>query len=194
MPVELLLKTMDRTAALDDVRRLYVAHAGELRQAMARLAPGLDADDLLQELFLTVIAKPDALLCADAPRAWLYGVAVKLAATRARSARVRRFFGLAAAEHEPARVDAPGRTLEQRDAQRAVLKALDSVSAVRREAFVLFELQGLSGEEVAQALDVPLKTVWTRLFHARREVTAALERQLLTEARKSGLRREEIQP
>lgn len=194
MPVELLLNTMDRPAALDDVRRLYVAHAGELRQAMSRLAPTLDADDLLQELFLIVIAKPDALLRADSPRAWLYGVAVKLAATRARSAKVRRFFGLDAAGQVSSHVDAPGRTLEQRDAQRAVLAALDSVSTVRREAFVLFELQGLSGEEVAQALGIPLKTVWTRLFHARREVTAAVERQLLSEARTSGLRREEIQP
>ncbi|MGV3619893.1 MAG: RNA polymerase sigma factor [Archangium sp.] len=192
--MELLLTTMERHATLDDVRRLYVAHAPELRQALSRLAPSLDADDLLQELFLIVIDKPDALLRADSPKAWLYGVAVKLAATRTRTSKLRRFFGLSSAEHVTSHVDAPGRTLEQRDAQRAVSAALDSVSAAKRDAFVLFELQGLSGEEVAAALDIPLKTVWTRLFHARREVTAAVERQLLTEARTSGLRREEIQP
>lgn len=192
--MELLLTTMERHATLDDVRRLYVAHAAELRQALSRLAPSLDADDLLQEVFLVAISRPDALLVAESPKAWLYGVAVKLAATRTRSSKVRRFFGLETVERVPTNVDAPSRTLEQRDAQRAVTSALDSVSTAKREAFVLFELQGLSGEEVAQALSIPLKTVWTRLFHARREVTAAVERQLLTEARTSGLRREEIQP
>jgi hypothetical protein len=36
--------------------------------------------------------------------------------------------------------------------------------------------------------------VWTRLFHARKEVTAAIERQLVTEARTSGLKRDEVEP
>jgi RNA polymerase sigma-70 factor (ECF subfamily) len=91
-------------------------------------------------------------------------------------------------------VDAPSRSVEQRDAQRAVARALESVSVPKREAFVLFELQGLSGEEVAEALNIPLKTVWTRLHHARKEVIQALERQLLVESRTSGLAREEIRP
>jgi DNA-directed RNA polymerase specialized sigma24 family protein len=35
--------------------------------------------------------------------------------------------------------------------------------------FVLYELEGLSGEEIAAVVGAPLKTVWTRLYHARRE-------------------------
>lgn len=178
---------------LDDVKSVYFAHSAELRQAMARLAPELDADDLLQELFLILLRRSEALTKIASPRAWLYGVAVKLATTRRRTARARRFFGLDVATDTPA-VDSSSRTLEQRDAQRRVAKALESVSSTRRETFVLFELQGLSGDEVAEALGVPVKTVWTRLFQSRREVLAALERQLLVEARTSGLRREEIQP
>lgn len=180
------------SVTLEDVKRLYAQHAGELRQALARLAPGLDADDLLQELFLVVLGRPEALARVDSPRAWLFGVAVKLAATRQRTARLRSFFGLERAAELPA-VDAPSRTAEQRDAQRAVGRALERLSPAKREAFVLFELQGLTGEEVAAALGVPVKTVWTRLFHARREVTEALERHLLKEARTSGLAREELQ-
>ena len=34
---------------------------------------------------------------------------------------------------------------------------------------MLYELEGLSGEEIAQLVGCPLKTVWTRLFHARAE-------------------------
>lgn len=160
---------------------------------MHRLAPDVDADDLLQELFLVVLRKPEALAQADSPRAWLYGIAVKLAASRRRTVRVRRFLGLDSAEHVPA-VDAPSRTLEQRDAQVKVGQALESLSEAKRQVFVLRELQGLAGEEIASALNIPIKTVFTRLFHARAEIEAALERQLVVEARISGLTRDEVRP
>ncbi len=180
---------------VDDVRSLYAAHGAELRQAFGRLAPDLDADDLLQELFVIALQKREVLARAEVPRAWLYGVAVKLAATRRRTARLRRFLGLGApGELDLPAVDSASRTVEQRDAQRRVALALESLSEAKREVFVLFELQELPGEEIARALRIPLKTVWTRLFHARREVCAAVERQLVTEARTSGLLRSEVQP
>lgn len=178
---------------VEDLRRLYLAEGASLRQTLARLAPELDADDLLHELFVIALGKRDELQGATSPRAWLFGVAIKLAATRRRTARLRKFFGLSHAEALPA-VDASTRTVEQRDAQRRVAQALESLSEAKREVFVLFELQGLAGEDIAAALGIPLKTVWTRLFHARKEVTAAIERQLVTEARTSGLNRSEVEP
>ena len=191
--VYLALDAVDRAVTLDDIKGVYFAHAAELRQVMARLAPELDADDLLQELFLIVLRKPEQLSTVDSPRAWLYGIALKLATTRRRTARARRFFGLEVTFATPA-LDSSSRTLEQRDAQRRISKALEGLSPTKRETFVLFELQGLTGTEVAQALGVPEKTVWTRLHQTRKEVLAALERQLLVEARTSGLTRGEIQP
>jgi DNA-directed RNA polymerase specialized sigma24 family protein len=41
---------------------------------------------------------------------------------------------------------------------------------------VLYELEGLTGPEIAQALGCPLKTVWTRLHHARKEFEKAVKR------------------
>ena len=38
-----------------------------------------------------------------------------------------------------------------------------------REVFVLFEVEGIPGEEIAERMGCPLNTVWTRLFHARKE-------------------------
>jgi RNA polymerase sigma-70 factor (ECF subfamily) len=118
---------------------------------------------------------------------------VRLAATRRRTARLRTFFGLTEMSNVTA-VDSTSRTVEQRDAQKQIARALDSLSAAKRDVFVLYELQGLAGEDIAAALGIPIKTVWTRLFHARKEVTAAIERQLVTEARTSGLKRDEVEP
>jgi RNA polymerase sigma-70 factor (ECF subfamily) len=183
--------TAERSDELDALERVYVAHGAQLRQALARLAPELDAGDLLHELFLIAIKKADDFSEASDRLAWLYGVAVKLAASRRRTARLRKLLGFRI-EPPASIVDAPSRSMEQRDAQHQVMRALEPLSDAKRTVFVLFELQGLSGEEIAAALHIPLKTVWTRLFHARREVAAAIDRQLLTEARTSGLDTEEL--
>jgi RNA polymerase sigma-70 factor (ECF subfamily) len=187
--------TMNPEVALTarSVRDLYVEHGAELRQALSRLAPDCDADDLLQELFVVALGKVDALGQAQSPRAWLFGVAVKLATSRRRTVRLRRFLGLDAAVGLGG-ADSPGRTVEQRDAQRLMERALRPLSDAKREVFVLYELQALPGEDIAQALGIPLKTVWTRLFHARRDVAAELERLTAIEARTSGLSRDEVAP
>jgi DNA-directed RNA polymerase specialized sigma24 family protein len=117
----LLNQAMTRAnqTTVEDIRRVYLQHGSGLRQALARLAPELDADDLVQEVFLIALTKAVEFARADPPHAWLYGIAVKLAHTRRRTARIRRFFGLREAENV-AVVDSPSRTVEQRDAQTRV--------------------------------------------------------------------------
>ncbi len=164
------------TLAIDEVRRLYLAHAAQLRLALSRLSgPGVDADDLLQEGFVVALRKSHDLTTARSPKAWLYGVATKVAATRRRGATLRRWLGLETAE-EVTDGSSPARTLEQREASKLVQTALAELSEAKREVFVLFELNGLTGEEIAAAQRIPLKTVWTRLFYARKEFAAAIQR------------------
>ena len=55
-------------------------------------------------------------------------------------------------------------------------RALAKLSEEKRLAFLLVEREGLSGEETAQALGIPVNTVWTRLHHARAELRRALSR------------------
>jgi RNA polymerase sigma-70 factor (ECF subfamily) len=102
-------------------------------------------------------------------------VAVKLAAGQRRRNRLRSWFGLDSVS-EPTSAESPSRTLEQKEASKLLQTALDSLPAAKRDVLVLFELQGLSGDEVAHALDVPVATVWTRLFHARKALSAAVTR------------------
>lgn len=191
----MVLSQVETTAAspVEAVRSLYLEHGARVRQTLARLAPILDADDLLHETFVIALEKSAELARAERPHAWLFGIAVKLAATRRRTAKLRRFFGLDEVR-ELVVVDTPSRTVEQRDAQRRVHQALESLTEAKREVFVLFELQGLSGEAIAEACGIPLKTVWTRLFHARKDVAAAVERAMAFEARTSGLSRTEVSP
>ncbi len=53
-------------------------------------------------------------------------------------------------------------------------RALAALSPKKREVIVLVTIEGLSGEEVASLLAIPVATVWTRLHHARRELSLAV--------------------
>ena len=52
--------------------------------------------------------------------------------------------------------------------------ALGRLTEEKRLVFLLVEREGLSGEDVARALDIPVNTVWTRLHHARNGLRKAL--------------------
>jgi len=80
------------------------------------------------------------------------------------------FFGFDDAR-DGAEVDDPSVAYESREAAAGVHRLLSKLSEKKRTVFVLFELEELSGEEIAEAVGVPLATVWTRLFHARKEFT-----------------------
>jgi RNA polymerase sigma-70 factor (ECF subfamily) len=144
--------------------------------ALRRLTwPGCDLEDLLQEVFVIALRRPLALLTAESPRAWLYGVTVKVAAAARRRHRLRSFLGLDAA-HAVAASDDPHADAEARETKARVQRALASLPAKKRDVLVLFELEGLTGPEISTALGCPVATVWTRLHHARRDFEKAVRR------------------
>ena len=62
-----------------------------------------------------------------------------------------------------------------RPSHSSVAKAIARLSEAERVAFVLFELEGLSGQEIAEVIERPQATVFRRLHDARKRFTAALE-------------------
>jgi RNA polymerase sigma-70 factor (ECF subfamily) len=70
----------------------------------------------------------------------------------------------------------PAAALERKEDRRILHAMLSKMREERRSAFVLFEIEGLSGEEIARIQSVPVNTVWTRLYHARKEFFALAEK------------------
>lgn len=152
-----------------DLARLYEAHAPFVRDLAARLVgPAGDPEDLVQEAFVIAWRRQDALARGVPARAWLTGILLKLVQASRRARRVRRFLGLDAAAGV-ADAASPSGAFERREASRLVYEALDGLSDKKRTVFVLFELQELTGPEIAEALGCPVQTVKTRLFYARQE-------------------------
>ncbi len=155
---------------------LFDRHAEAVRRLVLRLGvrPG-EADDVVQTTFLDVLRTAPAYDGRPDARPWL----MAMAAMRVR--RHRRSFArltdrIARFGREPRdEVRTPEREAGDRELSARALAALDALSGKKREVFVLVALEGLTCEEVADRLEIPVGTVWTRLHHARAELRAALE-------------------
>jgi RNA polymerase sigma-70 factor (ECF subfamily) len=130
------------------------------------------AYDVLQEVWLKVVRTIRQLVEPAALRVWLYRLAHGLAVDDIRRRRVRQV-----AEQERAWEDV-GETdhdFTSVDAQ-AIHRALDELPPPQREAIVLFFLENMSQEEIAEVLRCPVGTVKSRLHYAKRGLHELLMR------------------
>jgi RNA polymerase sigma-70 factor (ECF subfamily) len=134
-----------------------------------------DLDDLTQEVFLVVrrkLSQFDGRNLAG----WLYSIAKHQVRDYRRRAWVRRF--VKGPDREQDGQDQPvflvqptpdpGEVLHRKEVERFLMETLAKMSDMQRTAFVLFEIEGYSGEEIAELEQIPVNTVWTRLHHARK--------------------------
>lgn len=164
----------------DRFGELYDRHARELHRYLARRLGTAQADDLVSEVFLTAFrlrARYD-LDRVDA-RPWLYGIATNLLRRHRRSEQAQ-YRAMARTGVDPLAgpdhaEDVALRVSAQSDA-RAVAGALAGLTTKERDVLLLFVWAGLAYEDVAQALDVPVGTVRSRLNRARTRLRECLER------------------
>ena len=110
---------------------------------------------------------------------WLYGIASKVVLTHLRSRRRRNRLrdALEAASQLPPDARDPEDQVHQRRVLLRVWRKLMRIDAKKALVFILFEVEGLSGAEIAEVLNIKIGTVWTRLHHARREVVDVLKKE-----------------
>ncbi len=186
--IELMATSADALAAKPSARESSLdrssTHALTFEEVYARGFPhvvrwiralgGLDADfeDLAQETFVIVrrqLPKFDGTNLAG----WLYRITQRTVRDYREGAWFR---GAFRKRHEDTRIrrasiaSDPSEVLEHRESIRVLSRLLTELSESHRAAFILFELEGYTGEEIAQLEDVPLNTVWSRLHHARKEL------------------------
>jgi RNA polymerase sigma-70 factor (ECF subfamily) len=153
-------------------RELHYRHVDRVYRIVGRiLGPGGDVPDAVQEVFLEVHRSLERFRGQAAFTTWLHRIAVHVAVTALRRRiRARRPEVLGA---RPTALD-PGGRIDAREEVRTLYAALDELPAKNRVAFVLFELEGLSLEEIAETLAVPLHTAAARVRRARVALVRAL--------------------
>jgi RNA polymerase sigma-70 factor (ECF subfamily) len=172
--------------------RLLVDRYGDDLFRLGRSVMDNEADgyDLVQQTLLGAYQRIGAFDGRSSLRTWLLRILFNQASKMRRSQRVRRAIPLHAAEASGGMetggqpgggggggagspVDAALRREAATDAVEARMDAtqmLDALSEDHRQVLVLRELQRMSYEEIAAVLNVPIGTVESRLYRARREL------------------------
>ncbi len=150
-------------------RQIYDAHFEFLERISRRLGtPDAELDDVVQETFVVAFRKLGDFQHGRFST-WLYRIAANVVSGRHRRRRVRTAFQALFGEGDAGTARGPDHEYEAREAQAAVAGVLDRMAWKKREVFALYELEGLSGEEIAERLGCKVDTVWTRLHYARKD-------------------------
>jgi RNA polymerase sigma-70 factor (ECF subfamily) len=138
-----------------------------------------EARDAAQEAFLKAYRALPGFKGEARFSSWLYRIAVNLCRDRLRRRKGRRMVSLETLEDARPVIAArdPGAQdlVQQLDLRRAVRRAIRALPDEQREILILKEYQGLTFLEIAQALELPVSTVKTRLYRGLAQLRLRLE-------------------
>ena len=183
-PVDTLLDRPADAARTLPFEAIYERYFGEVeRWLRAAGVPTAELEDLAQEVFMVVRRKQGGFDGVNLG-GWLFRITSRTASDHRRRGWFKHLFSRrseVALERLPFRGQDPADAFEAREARQELDKILARMPEKRRVTFVMFEVEGYSGEEIATLLEIPLGTVWTRLHHARKEFFDLVEERLRKE-------------
>jgi RNA polymerase sigma-70 factor, ECF subfamily len=130
-----------------------------------------DAEDLVQHTCVRALERQHQLKADTSPLSWVYAIAhsIWLNEVRARSIRGRTNVAWDDALLEVV-ADPAARTPEKDVMNRQIIEAVARLPEAQRSTLLLVAVEGLTYQEAAVALDVPIGTVMSRLARARRSI------------------------
>lgn len=171
---ESLLVLRAQMGSREAYARLVERHDARLLFYLRRLlGHPADAEDVRQDVWLTVVRKLATLESPEAFRSWLYRIARNRGITLLRRRRAEVPLDDAGPLEDVAGTDDEGPGFGPEEAA-AVHAALDRLSPAHREILTLRFLGGLGYDEIASVLDRPVGTVRSRIHYAKSALRAAL--------------------
>ena len=133
-----------------------------------------DVEDVCQRVFEVVHRQLPEFRGDARLTTWLFGIVRRVVSDHRRSAYERR-----RELHEEVELEAaPGqeRAVAEREARALLDQLLDELDEDKRVVFVLCELDGMAVKDVAELIDAPVQTVYSRLHAARDKISRGVER------------------
>lgn len=144
-----------------------------------------DAADLTQDIFIKAFQSINRFQGQSSFFTWLYRIAVNSTLTHLRKTRLRTFFSFdRIQEDDPAAAALLNQLTEKMGADREMYvkelqeklnEAFQKLSIKHRTVVTLFEIDGLSHEEIAQIMECSVGTVRSRLHYAKQLLQAELQ-------------------
>jgi RNA polymerase sigma-70 factor (ECF subfamily) len=166
---DLALTERCRQGELGAFEELYRAHSGRLYSVALRMVGNpADADDLLQEIFLSAHRKLESFRGESSLGTWLYRLAVNLCLDYLRSRTGRAVQMTDPLDDEPGMPDPRGRSLADQTVTRMDLeRALAQLPVGCRTAFVLHDVEGLEHREIGEIMGIAEGTSKSQVHKAR---------------------------
>ena len=164
----------DDCAAFDEIVARY--KDGIYNYVWRMVSNREDAEDLAQEVFVRAFGAIKTFRREANLRTWLYKIASNLCVDRYRRAGLEKQW-IVPLEREqgdsvrpmdiPDHSNDPKRSFERSELQAEVQRALLKLPDKLRSAIILFDIEGMTYEEIADAMECPMGTVKSRIFNAR---------------------------
>jgi RNA polymerase sigma factor (sigma-70 family) len=167
--------------SLDDPERFAVIfdrHASEIHRYAARRLGQQAAADVVSDVFLAAFRNRRRYQSSRADaRPWLYGIATKVISQqlRADGRRAHLLAAVAAASPDEFAADDIGDRIAAQRLHQVLLDVLGRLSPADRELVLLVAWAELSYEQAAQALQIPVGTVRSRLHRVRAKIRRAID-------------------
>jgi RNA polymerase sigma-70 factor (ECF subfamily) len=160
---------------------IYEQHVAEVSRWVRRLVgPREDAEDLVHDVFLVAVRRRGEFRGDSSVKTWLFGITHFVVRSWRRRGRVRRWLFSRHAEVLPERHEvalSPLESIEQREQTARLYAALDRLPDCYRTPLILYEIEGLSGDQVAELLGVRSGALWVRLHRGRARLLRELTRE-----------------
>ena len=164
-----------------DLDGIYRIHAPDVMHWIARLAgPHSDIEDMVHEVFMVVQRRLHEFRGDAKITTWLYRITERIVFDRRRKDRKLRWLGLHRAEEAGRALNSsttsPVESIERQQSVELVYRILDRMDEKYRSVLILFEMESMSGEDIAKLTGTKLATIWVRLRRARAQFLRELER------------------
>jgi RNA polymerase sigma-70 factor, ECF subfamily len=164
-----------------DLASVYRRHAAGVSRWVERLAgPGADIEDIVHDVFLIVDRRLQEFRGDAQLSTWLYQIVVRVVQARRRRERRWRWLRTPATGDAQAVLiriadgrESPHDALERRQATALLYRLLEQLDEKYRSAVVLFELEGISCQEIAAITGVSTANVWARVSRGREKLARA---------------------
>ena len=162
-----------------DVGELHDEYSDFVWRSLQRLGvPKASLEDALQDVFVVVQRRLGSFDRVAKMSTWLFGICLRVAAAYRRRAHQRR------EQQDPELHDRPDehpmsnpeQAAIRREAERRLALGLETLELERRAVFVMFEIDSISAPAIAEMLDIPIGTVYSRLHRARADFSEAIAR------------------
>lgn len=161
----------------DSIDALYARHLSRVKRwARQLLGPGMDVQDLVHDVFCIAFRKPFQDRGEAAVDTWLFRITLREAQAKRRRQRLRQFLlGRHREQLMPAAPATPQQELERQEQHARLYRALDRLPDRYRTPLILFEIEELSGEQVAEIIQITEAALWVRLHRGRAKLLELLQ-------------------